>query len=213
MATGWDVKKYKVVLELKEPMLGTNPSNKSIWAQHIASKQTKALKKDGWDDAKIKAEIEATIEGVKENDDLENGKTTFMADDKGYFVRDYFIRGFLKEAARVKKEFGAMKQLQSKVSKYVFVRPTKIYIAKPDADLLLIERPLRAQTPQGERVAIARSLAVPAGTKLSFELHVLEDVVPKGCIETLLGYGEFQGLGQWRSSGHGSFNVLTFDEV
>jgi hypothetical protein len=209
----WEVAKYKIELELNEPMLGTTPCNPSIWAEHIATKQTKALKKEGWTDDKIKAEIEKTVEGVADNDELESGKTTFMSDKKGYYVRDYFVKGFFKEAARAKKEFGAMKQLRDKVGKYLFVRPRNIYVAKAGAELELIERPLRAQTPQGERVAIARSEAVPAGTKLAFEVHCLQGVISKKCLEELLAYGEYQGFGQWRNSGHGSFSVLSMVEA
>src|SRR5687767_5053239 len=95
----WEISKYAIRIELKEPLLGTVPCNPSIWAEHIAKKQTLALKKEGWEDDKIKAEIAATIEGVGDNDELESGKTTFMQDDSGYFVRDYFFKGFFKQAA------------------------------------------------------------------------------------------------------------------
>ena len=157
-------------------------------------------------------ELEETIEGVADNDELLSGMTTFMKDEKGYYVRDYFCKGFLKDAANIKKDYGAQKQLRSKVVKYLFVRPRKIYVAKANAELEVIERPLRASTPQGERTAIARSHAVPAGTKLSFEVHVLQDQIKKDLLATILEYGEFSGMGQWRGSGHGSFNVLKLKE-
>jgi hypothetical protein len=209
----WEITKYKVAVKLNEPMLGTIPCQKSIWAEHIATKQAKALKKEGKTDEEIKTEIESTVEGVQDNDDLESGKTTFFHDATGYFVRDYWVKGFLKQAARVKKEFGVVKQLRDKVVKYVFVKPRNIYVAKPDAELEVVERPLRAQTPQGERVAIARSLSVPAGTMLEFELHVLNDALSTSCIETLLEYGQYEGFGQWRGSGHGSFTVVSCKKV
>lgn len=145
--SGFDVTKYEVVVELNEPMLGTIPSNPSIWASHIASKQSKALKKEGWSQEDIDKELANTIEGVGDNDELESGKTTFMHDEKGYYVRDYFVKGFFKTAGKVMKEFGAMKQLRSKVSQFLWIRPRNIYVAKPNAELELIERPLRASTP------------------------------------------------------------------
>lgn len=61
-------------------------------------------------------------------------------------------------------------------------------------------------------MAIARSLAVPAGTKLKFEVHVLNDVISRGCLEALLSYGEYEGFGQWRGSGHGAFSVVTLKQ-
>lgn len=209
----WDIKKYKVKIKLTDAMLGTIPANPSIWAEHIATKHTKALKKEGWSDQDIEEEIANTITGVAENKELENGKTTFYRDADGYFVRDYFVKGFFKQAAKCLKEWGTQKQLRSKVGQFLFVHPRKIYVAKPDAELELIERPLRASTPQGERVAIARSEAVPAGTVLDFELASLNDTVKQGCIEALLEYGQYEGLGQWRGSGAGRFEVLEFTEI
>lgn len=86
------------------------------------------------------------------------------------------------------------KQLRSKVVQFLFVRPVKIYIADVDAKLEIVERPLRASTPQGERIAIARSEALPAGTRIGFEVIVLNDVINKSCLESLLEYGQYAGL-------------------
>lgn len=207
--SGWDLSKYDVTIELIEPMLGTTPCNPSIWAEHIASKQEKALRKEGWLETDIKVEIAKTIEGVADNDELATGKTSFMSDEKGYFVRDYFVKGFFKHAAKCLKQFGATKQLRSKVVQFLFIKPFKMYIAGLDDDLELVERPLRASTPMGERVCIARSESVPVGTKITFSVHCLNNVITEGCLNTLLEYGQYEGLGQWRGAGCGRFNVIS----
>lgn len=207
----WEIETYHVKVQLIEELLGTVPCNPSIWADHIAAKQAKALKKEGYSEEEIQKEIQATIAGVQNNDEMESGKTTFFQDDKGYFLRDYQIKGFLKESAKVLKQYGPTKQLRSKVVQTVFVRPRKIYVADSDAELEVIERPLRGQTPQGERVAIARSLAVPAETNLEFDVQCLNGTITKGCLDTLLEYGQFAGIGQWRGAGKGSFAVLQME--
>ena len=209
----WNLTKYEVMIELSEPMLGTTPCSPSIWAKHIQTKQEKALKKEGLSNEEIKIEIEKTIEGVVEDNELANGKTSFMKDVTGYYVRDYFIKGFFKQSAKCMKQFGATKQLRSKVVQFLFVKPAKMYIAEVDADLEVVERPLRASTPQGERVAIARSECVPAGTKISFEVHILQNVITEGCLKSLLEYGSYEGLGQWRGSGAGRFDVIEFKKL
>lgn len=209
----WDVQKFAVEIALLEPMLGTVPAQSSIWAEHIAAKQSKALKKEGMTDDEIKAEIASTIEGVADVDSLRTGLTTFMCDANGYFVRDYFLKGFFKSAAKVRKEFGSLKQLRSKVVSHLFIRPRAVYIASADAELEIIERPLRASTPQGERTAIARSHCVPAGTRLSFQVHLVGGVLSRGCLETLLEFGAYEGLGQWRGAGNGSFEVVSLTEI
>ena len=63
-----------------------------------------------------------------------------------------------------------VKQLQDKVKRYCFVRPRKVRLPAIAGQL---ERPLRAQTAQGPRVTVVRSDIVPAGSCISFELHVL----------------------------------------
>ena len=211
----WDIKKYAVKIELTENMLGTVPATKSIWVDHISTKQSKKMKRDGLlSQEEIDAELAATIEGVEERDEMEQGKTTFFKDDKGYYVRDYFIKGHLKEAGRVMKTHGTIKAaLRSKVVQYLFIKPRNIYVAAPSAKLEIVERPLRASTPQGERVAIARSEAIPEGTQLSYTVHVLNDVVKKSCLESLLEYGSYMGLGTWRGSGCGRFSVVEFSDI
>ncbi len=66
------------------------------------------------------------------------------------------------------------------------------------------QRPLRAATAQGERVALAHSETVPAGSEVSFTVQVFDkSLLP--VIRECLDYGEYHGLAQWRNSGKGRF--------
>jgi hypothetical protein len=208
----WDITKYKICIELQEPLLGTVPATKSIWVDHVATKLGKGMKRDGKSPEEIEEELEKTLEGVADRDIVTQGLTTFYKNNRGYYVRDFFIKGHLKEAGRVMKEHGNTKQLRSKVVQYLFVRPRNIYVAKPTTTLDIVERPLRAQTAQGERICIARSEAIPEGTTLEYNVHVLNDVIKKSCLSELLQYGEYMGLGAWRGSGAGRFSVVSFEE-
>lgn len=71
------------------------------------------------------------------------------------------------------------------------------------------ERPLRAISASGERVALAASETVPAGTVLEFSILVMN---PKDAetVREWLDYGALRGLFQWRNSGKGRFE---WDEV
>ena len=78
----------------------------------------------------------------------------------------------------------------------------------------VLERPLRAETPQGPRVALVRSDLLEVGTKLPFTLKVLW---PKVFTEDLLRLcferGEYLGYGQWRTGSYGRCTfTLTPDE-
>lgn len=84
------------------------------------------------------------------------------------------------------------------------------YVHEPDGCL---ERPLRAETAMGPRVALARSDYLDPGTLLRFDLKVL---LPKVFTEEFLALcferGLLLGWGQWRTGGYGRFEFqLTTD--
>ena len=90
----------------------------------------------------------------------------------------------------------------------IFPQPRKIPIVF-DGEIGDCQRPLRAQTAQGERVSLASSDEIPAGATLTFDILCLdENHVP--AVKEWLDYGALRGLGQWRNSGKGRF---TWEEV
>jgi hypothetical protein len=121
-------------------------------------------------------------------------------------------KGFLCEAGRTLKESGMVKQIQDKVKRYLFVKPRKIRL--PGDKLEVLERPLRALTPQGPRTTVVRSDVIPAGTHIAFQLHLLKGGgLTKSIIEEILSYGQYIGLGQWRTASWGRFILLKFKEA
>ena len=73
-----------------------------------------------------------------------------------------------------------------------------------EGDIGLCERPLRASTPQGERVALAISEEIPAGATMEFTITCMDEKDLK-LVREWLDYGYYRGLGQWRNSGKGRF--------
>ena len=71
-------------------------------------------------------------------------------------------------------------------------------------EMTICERPLRAQTAQGERVALSCSESIPAGSTMEIEITTLTDDLMNTVIEWL-DYGKLNGLGQWHNSGKGRF--------
>jgi len=194
-----DTTLYDCEVELIEPMLGTVPKDKKVYSNFIASKAA---------DAGLAEEEEATCV-----EDLEaKGWTSFHQDDEGPFIYDYLVKGVLKNAAQTLKQFGVLKQLNSKVTRYIFVYPRRIRL--PEITEEALERPLRAQTAKGERVTVVKSDVIPAGTKLKFQIETLDcGGITRGCLETLLDYGKRCGLGQFRNGSYGRFKVLKLEEV
>ena len=66
------------------------------------------------------------------------------------------------------------------------------------------QRPLRAQTPQGERVSLAMSEQAPAGAVCEFKVVCLSNA-HEAAVREWLDYGKWSGIGQWRNSGKGRF--------
>lgn len=197
---------YEIELTFKEPMLGTVPKNKDIYRDFVASK------------APVPENGEAEVETVQEAE--ERGWTGFHALSDGRpFIYNYMIKGFFKDACSMlsrvsgKKEKGkdrVAKNNSSRLTAFkkvidglVFVEPREIPI-ELNGVLEIIERPLRAQTAQGERVTLCRSDIAPAGSKIVFKVHVLGEV-SKALLVEWLDYGAFRGLGQWRNASYGSF--------
>jgi len=192
-----DTKEYKVTLTLMEDLLGTIPKNREVYKTYIASKAA---------DLGLAEEEVATVPQLEEK-----GWTGFHEDKDGKpFLYNYTIKGFLCEAARTVK-FGALKQLQDKFKRHVFVSPRKIHIGEIDGCL---ERPLRAMTAQGPRVTLVRSDVIPAGREINFKLTVIQGIgITENCLREVFAYGRFIGLGQWRSGGYGNFELTTLDEI
>jgi hypothetical protein len=179
-------------------MLGTAPLNKEVYSKYIEGKKPSHV-------------VEEESETIQEVDD--RGQTGFHRDEQGLFIYDYFLKGYLKNAANVLKKSLRKNNLRAKVNDYVFIEPRRVHLGKAEPDGS-VERPLRAMTMQGPRVSLAKSEMVDVGTTMEFEIAVLphEDLC-EDTIRALLDYGRFMGLGQWRNSGAGVFKVLRFEPL
>ena len=101
-----------------------------------------------------------------------------------------------------------MKAYKKIIDGCIFPQPRKIEIHM-NGEMGNCQRPLRAQTAQGERIALANSEAVPAGSWIEFNVVCLSDAYEKA-VREWLDYGQFKGIGQWRNSGMGRF---TWEEI
>lgn len=192
----------KYELTLTEPMLGSKPSNEKVFTDFILSK--KEDKVDSSED-----EIQAAKEA---GDRLQESITVFHRNEEGNpIIWDYQLKGFFKDACGALRRVPGTKSSELKAYKTVidttvFVRPRKIDLILPEGSKIeILERPLRAETMQGPRVALSKSEMVPAGTKLMIEI---ESLIPRTqkIIEEWLNYGSLRGLGQWRNASYGRFS-------
>ena len=200
------MKELKVRLTFTEDVLGTANADKNVHSEFIASKAPNAPSREEEVEALGAEEVERKEMTVFPR--MENGIPMFW---------DYQIKGFFKDTcsalSRCKgedysKESCGMKAYKKIIDGCIFPQPRKIEIHM-NGEMGNCQRPLRAQTAQGERIALANSEAVPAGSWIEFKVVCLSDAYEKA-VREWLNYGQFKGIGQWRNSGMGRF---TWEEI
>lgn len=189
----------KIKVTFDEEVLGTASANPELHRDYIATNAPDAPK----------MEEEVAAIGVEEV--FEKSMTVFPRDKDGNPIAwDYQWKGFLKDAFKAlkkvpKSECGKIKAYKQEIDGLIFVYPRKIPINTHGQEIGICQRPLRASTAQGERVALASSESVPEGSTMEFEIEMMLDSHEKAVIEAL-DYGKRRGFGQWRNSGKGRFH-------
>jgi hypothetical protein len=198
----------KVRVTFTQGLLGTASANPDVHEEFIASRSA--------DKEKMKEELEALhVEEL-----MEKAMTIFPRTADGVpMLWDYQVKGFLKEALGILLDFVEpdAKIGKAKLSRWTFrkivdnavmVSPRQIVLRMPDdSKITKCTRPIRMDTPKGERVALVTSEEVPKGTVCEFEIAVLHnDLLP--FIGKCLDYGAQKGFGQWRNSGKGRFTWM-----
>lgn len=191
-------KEMTVTLTLIDEALGMMPANPEVHETYIASKAP---------DAKT---IEEEVAAVGAAEVVEKTMTIFprLEDGKTPFFWDYQIRGFFKDAMGMLRrvsdsECAKLKNYKKLVDGLIFIKERKIPI-NVNGEMGDCQRPLRAETMQGPRVALAHSETVPEGSTCTFTIKLLDGTLEKA-VRECLDYGELRGLAQWRNSGKGRF--------
>ena len=195
------MKEMKVRITFTEPLLGTRPADPEIHTRFVASK------------APDHKTMEQEVADLGAHEVEERGKTVFPRMEDGTpYIYDYQIKGFLKEAGKaLRKVTGTksskLKAYRQEIDNLIFVGPRRIPLWMPiDLDLTATDnqRPLRASTPQGERVALAHSEEAPAGTYIECTFSCMVDSDME-LVKEWLDYGKWKGMGQWRNASYGRF--------
>lgn len=198
-----------------EEILGTCAADPEVHRTYIASKAPDA--------ASLKEEVEAVgVDGV-----VENKMTVFPKNANGDCIFwNYQIKGFMKNAQKTlnsyneKGKFPYLASYKSKIDNLIFIKSCDSTWGQPDRGIVIhwpddvdsspdCQRPLRAETAQGPRVALAHSETCPEGSWCEFDVGTLDPKLEKN-IREWLDSGVLYGIGQWRNSGKGRF---TWEEI
>lgn len=192
-------KELRVRCTLLEEILGTASNNPEIHSEFIASKAPDAVKR------------EEEIARIGVDAEIEKGMTVFPRDENGNpLMWDYQIKGFFKESCGARRK--DTKSQSAKIKNYKKQIDLGIFVAEREIPFKLCEggrigscqRPLRAQTAQGERISLANSETIPVGTELEFSIITLIDS-DMSAVREWLDYGALHGFGCWRNSSKGRF--------
>ena len=199
-----ETKELKIRITLLDEALGMMPGDPKIHETYIASKAPDA------------ATVEEEVAAVGTEEVVEKTMTVFPRNADGDpFLWDYQLRGFFKDAIGMLRRVPSSKS--SKVKNYkkvvdglIFVDERQIPIHLPEGGTIGdCQRPLRAETAQGPRVALAHSESVPAGSWMQCTLILLDSSL-EGVVRECLDYGRLRGIAQWRNAGKGRF---TWQEI
>ena len=195
------MKQIKVRITTTEEMLGTASANPEIHSEFIASKAPDAPK------------MAEEVEAVGAEEVFEKAMTVFPKVNGSPIMWDYQWKGFFKDTcSSLRKVTGTesskIKAFKKEIDGLIFVEPRAIPIVF-DGEMGVCQRPLRGQTPQGERIALASSESIPAGATMEFTITCMLDN-QEAAVREWLDYGKWRGIGQWRNSGKGRF---TWEEV
>ena len=204
------MKTMTIEITFKKPLLGSLPSDETVFQDFIAVK------------APIPTDVDFSqgeLMAIKVSDDLEaepsRGFTIFPKTADGQpFLYDYQIKGFFKSACSALRRIPASEDESNKatlkikahkkiIDTLIFIEEREIPL-KFDGDIALKSRSLRAQTAQGERISIATSEMLPVGTTATFTIQCLDGSLMYA-VKEWLDYGRFNGIGCWRNSGMGQF--------
>lgn len=192
----------RVKLKFTESVLGTCASNEELYRDYIGSKAPDA------------ASVDDEVAALGTDAVVEKAMTVFPRTENGVpFLYDYQIKGYFKDTCGGMRridgsESSKVKAFKKEIDKLIFPMPRQIVFENYEP-ITTCQRPLRASTPQGERVSIAISEEIPAGASVTFDIVLLTSE-HEALIREWLDYGIFSGIGQWRNSGHGRF---TWEEL
>ena len=153
--------------------------------------------------------------------------TVFFFDQESQLpmIGDHMVYGFMKEAAenlcgmaraasgKTEKEtiLKSKTYTHSCLNRHVkcddeFIKFDRDIKRDENKDPRYLQRSLRAKTPQGVRICLAKSEQVPAGASIEFTLRIQEgSPLTEDVLRKIFDQGEFIGFGQWRNAKHGTF--------
>jgi hypothetical protein len=223
------------VLQFRDKIYGGIPKNEHIFESWQRAKQNKAPTYEPTPEERerlglvpaaemterMQAEDAAEVGELDES--VEAGETVFRRDDTGLFVRDFMLKGAIKEATQRLGYYQKLKRnedqlgLRSHIQTGFYVQPRYLYLLRDDKPILEPDGSDEAQgrvpTPKGPKSILRKSEYVERAI-MPFQIKMLP----------FKGFGEREirrvlelacevGVGSWRSREEGKMDLLSFEAV
>jgi len=199
------MKSIQIRITFLDELLGMLPDSEDIFRRFIAAKAP---------DSSTSADDEAD---ALEADIMDNRQSVHIFPKRNGrpFLYDYQMKGFMKDACSALRkvpgsESGKIRAYRKEIDGLIFVTPREIPLHFC-GEIGTCARPLRASTAQGDRIAMAISETVPAGTYMECTITCLSDS-HMAAVHEWLDYGSLRGMGEWRNSGKGRFEWAEIPE-
>jgi|GEM_PF-2272842 len=213
-----------VKLSFISDILGTAPSPELLKRDFFKTIGKKALKdakklEEKTEGLSTEAYTEEDYKVSKSSEEEKNNEITqityFRKDNKGIYLPNFMVKGFLKAAAQALKEQINLPNPRAKIDRYVFIFPNKVYLYRNGKVLRKHKdeyiRPIRAMTPKGERTSLVSSERIEASEDNPITTDEIRIVLIKNKeinlekLKKMLEYGFYSGISQFRSAGFGRF--------
>lgn len=198
----------RVRLTFTDEVLGSQPGSKDEFDGFFQERAVKLMVDGGKTREEAEEEAAFEREAIEAEEAVSRGKTVFPRTMAGEpCMMGYQIKGAFKDACSMMRRVPGSRS--SKLTAYKKVIDGTVFVNEKAVPFKLFGemgecvRPLRASTPQGDRVALARSETIPAGSTLTFTVTCLDPRVWP-TVEEWLNYFGVRGIGQWRNSGKGT---------
>lgn len=192
-------------------LLGSCPSDPEVYREYIASKEPNS------------PTIEEEASMLPTEEVIEKGRTVFLRRKSGSdagkpCIASYTILGFQKEKSKYLKnetntslKFKDFTNYKQKIDGNYAIDLPFITLNIPEGEELgICERPLRAETAKGARVALSSSESCPPGTTCEFNINIFAKEFMKYAM-ACFHKGFWNGMCQWRSGGKGRFLFEAYD--
>jgi len=199
-------KKYRLLLRFKGKGVGggipRNPKIMQVWIrihrQSMSPERKQSLQQQ-----------------MKEfEEEVETMHTTFAKDEKGIFIEDHNIKGFMKDVIRMLMERMPLRLLHA-INHGVFI-PEKNYFYRDEKCTLhakqvdeTIEHPVLLYYATGLR----RMDILKPPLYLPLEITVMSPLIDSQLIRAVFESGQYVGLGAQHARGYGKYELLEFEEI